>query len=270
MSKRMNGNKIESEYMEEARWKRLLQEDFEKEAQKIIERVEADEELKDIEVPPRMYEELMEKIDAYERKQERKALKLMGKSKKKVYLLVAAATLVAVGIGITSSGGPQHLLEKKKQEVGGREMTQLDTKDGDNIESGVRSEQEFYEEVEEKLGFTPVRFKYLPENSYFERGEVFEDMQIASCQYKYENKILTYKVKANYVDSSCTLDIQESIIDEYEITVGEGVVKIKEYLIKESREKKYSAEFLNQNNYYVITGVMEKKKFEKILKNLRF
>ena len=83
MSKRMKGNKIESEYMEEARWKRLLQEDFEKEAQKIIERVEADEELKDIEVPPRMYEELMEKIDAYERKQERKALKLMGKSKKK-------------------------------------------------------------------------------------------------------------------------------------------------------------------------------------------
>mgnify|MGYP007101011552 CR=1 FL=1 len=34
MSKRMKGNKIENEYMEEARWKRLLQEDFEKEAHK--------------------------------------------------------------------------------------------------------------------------------------------------------------------------------------------------------------------------------------------
>ena len=199
MSKRMKGNKIESEYMEEARWKRLLQEDFEKEAQKIIERVEADEELKDIEVPPRMYEELMEKIDAYERKQERKALKLMGKSKKKVYLLVAAAALVAVGIGITSSGGPQHLLEKKKQEVGGREMTQLDTKDGDNIESGVRSEQEFYEEVGEKLGFTPVKIVYLPENTYYESSEIYEDIEKAQIQYNCDDKILTFQDRKSVV-----------------------------------------------------------------------
>lgn len=270
MGKHINENKIENEYMEEARLKRLLQEDFEKEAQQIIKRAEADEELKDIKVPPNMYEELMEKIDAYEREQERTTLKVMGKPKKKVYLLVAAVALVAVGIGITSAGGPQYLLEKKKQEVGDREMTQLNTKDGDSIESGVRSEQEFYEEVEEKLGFKPVRFRYLPENSYFEKGEVLEDMQLAACQYKCENRVLTYKVKANYLDSSCALDIQEPIIDEYEVTLGEVIVRIKEYLIEESRERKYSAEFLNQNSYYVITGVVEKEEFEKILKNLWF
>ncbi len=270
MSKRMKGNKIESEYMEEARWKRLLQEDFEKEAQKIIERVEADEELKDIEVPPRMYEELMEKIDAYERKQERKALKLMGKSKKKVYLLVAAAALVAVGIGITSSGGPQHLLEKKKQEVGGREMTQLDTKDGDNIESGVRSEQEFYEEVGEKLGFTPVKIVYLPENTYYESSEIYEDIEKAQIQYNCDDKILTFQIKANYSNSSIAFDIQESLIEEYELELAKITAKIKKYHIKETNEREYIAEFVYENNYYVLVAIMEKEKFEEILKKLQF
>ena len=254
MSKRMKGNKIESEYMEEARWKRLLQEDFEKEAQKIIERVEADEELKDIEVPPRMYEELMEKIDAYERKQERKALKLMGKSKKKVYLLVAAAALVAVGIGITSSGGPQHLLEKKKQEVGGREMTQLDTKDGDNIESGVRSEEEFYRQVEEKLGFTPVKMGYLPQNTCFDSADIHEDMQTAQIQYLYNNIVIT----------------KDFNIREYEKKVAETAIRIKEYSVDGSNNNRYSAEFIYKNNYYLMTGTIEKEEFEKILKNLWF
>lgn len=270
MSKRMNGNKIESEYMEEARWKRLLQEDFEKEAQKIIERVEADEELKDIEVPPRMYEELMEKIDAYERKQERKALKLMGKSKKKVYLLVAAAALVAVGIGITSSGGPQHLLEKKKQEIGGREMTQLDTKDGDNIESGVRSEEEFYRQVEEKLGFTPVKMGYLPQNTCFDSADIHEDMQTAQIQYLYNNIVITFQIKANYTEASFAIDTKDFNIREYEKKVAETAIRIKEYSVDGSNNNRYSAEFIYKNNYYLMTGTIEKEEFEKILKNLWF
>lgn len=270
MSKRMNGNKIESEYMEEARLKRLLQEDFEKEAQKIIERVEADEELKDIEVPPRMYEELMEKIDAYERKQERKALKLMGKSKKRVYLLVAAAALVAVGIGITSSGGPQHLLEKKKQEVGGREMTQLDTKDGDNIESGVRSEEEFYRQVEEKLGFNAVKLMYLPENTYFENGEVSENTQNAQIQYNCNDKVLTFQIKANYQESSFASDTEDIVNEEYELELGATTIKIRKLLLKGTEEYKYEAEFVYLNNYYSLIGLVEKGEFEKILKNLWF
>lgn len=270
MGKHINENKIENEYMEEARLKRLLQEDFEKEAQQIIKRAEADEELKDIKVPPNMYEELMEKIDAYEREQERTTLKVMGKPKKKVYLLVAAVALVAVGIGITSAGGPQYLLEKKKQEVGGREMTQLNTKDGDSIESGIQREEEFYREVEKKLGISMVKIQYLPNNTCFENGEIFEDIQKAQIQYNCNNKILTFQIKANYVESSFSFDMQGILIEEYELETELATIKIKKVLLEGTGEYEYGAEFVYQNNYYSLMGIVEKAEFEKILKNLWF
>lgn len=270
MGKHINENKIENEYMEEARLKRLLQEDFEKEAQQIIKRAEEDQELKDIKVPPNMYEELMEKIDAYEREQERTTLKVMGKPKKKVYLLVAAVALVAVGIGITSAGGPQYLLEKKKQEVGGREMTQLNTKDGDSIESGVRSEEDFFRQVEEKLGFNAVRLMYLPNNTCFENGEIFENTQSAQIQYNCNNKVLTFLIKANYLESSFTSDAEDTLTEEYELEMKLATIKVKKFLLEDIGEYEYEAEFVYQNNYYSLVGIAEKAEFEKILKNLWF
>ena len=164
--------------------------------------------------------------------------------------------------------------EKKKQEVGGREMTQLDTKDGDNIESGVRSEEEFYRQVEEKLGFTPVKMGYLPQNTCFDSADIHEDMQTAQIQYFCNEKIYflfgfphqfqSFSFLFAFIriyllhEASFAIDTKDFNIREYEKKVAETAIRIKEYSVDGSNNNRYSAEFIYKNNYYLMTGTIEK------------
>ncbi len=122
--------------------------------------------------------------------------------------------------------------------------------------------------MEEKLGFTPVKMGYLPENTCFDSADIYEDMQTAQIQYLYNNIMITFQIKANYTEASFAIDTQDFNVREYEKKVSDIVIKIKEYLVEHSNKNQYSAEFIYKNNYYLVTGMIEKEEFEKILKNL--
>ena len=65
-------------------------------------------------------------------------------------------------------------------------------------------------------------------------------------------------------------DIEDQLVDTYSYKTDRFAVEVKEYLISESNETEFSAEFDYQKVHYQLTGIMEKAELEEILKNLHF
>jgi len=74
----------------------------------------------------------------------------------------------------------------------------------------------------------------------------------------------------NSKDSSLGQKAIDKLLDEYIVINGEKEISVKEYEVKNKKEKRYIAEFEDKGIQYQLKGVMEKDEFEKILKNLFF
>ena len=73
-----------------------------------------------------------------------------------------------------------------------------------------------------------------------------------------------------YQDFSFGYDIEDTIVDEYVKTVKNTKIEVTEYLIEESNQQEFSARFEYKDVTYILTGIIEKDEFEKILENLHF
>lgn len=259
-----------------------LREEFEREAEMTLEEVENDKNLDNVQVPKEMYEQLMVKINAFEQEQaaskelddsyeiSKYARRRFGFSRRKARGLVAAAAVLVIGAGITSVGGPQYILETMQQAVGGREMTQTDTKDQKKVNSGIREEEEAFECIKEELGFDPIRINYLPRGTVFKDYEILPELYSARLEFDYNGKTLTYRIRANYTQSSYGIDVEDNLIDEWKMAVSGTDINIKEYLIEETGEKEYKAVFRYNNVEYTFIGILQREELEKILQSLYF
>lgn len=259
-----------------------LREEFEKEAKETLEEVENDKDLETVKVPDEMYEQILVKINAFEQEQAaskqlddsyevpRYARRKVGFSRKKTCGLVAAAAVLVIGAGVTSVGGPQYILETMQQKVGGREMTQTDTKNQKKVNSGIRNEEEAFELIKEELGVEPVRLNYLPNGTKFKGCEIFKDLYTARLEFEYNGRTLVYRIQANYTQTSYGIDVEDKLIDEWTIATSGAAINIKQYMIEETGEMEYEATFKYNNVEYSFSGILQKEELQKILQNLYF
>lgn len=259
-----------------------LREEFEKEAKETLEEVENDKDLETVKVPDEMYEQILVKINAFEQEQAaskqlddsyevpRYARRRVGFSRKKTCGLVAAAAVLVIGAGVTSVGGPQYMLETMQQKVGGREMTKMNTKNENRVNSGIRSEEEAFENIKKELGIEPVRLNYLPKGTKFKDCEILKDLYSARTEFEYNGKTLAYRIRANYTQSSYGIDIEDKLVDKWQMEVSGIDIAIKEYQIEETGEIEYEAGFRYNNVAYSLSGIIEWGELEKILQNLYF
>ena len=74
----------------------------------------------------------------------------------------------------------------------------------------------------------------------------------------------------NSKDSSFGEKSVDDLTDEYEITTNGHNISVKEYAIKGSEQKRYTADFKNKDIQYQIKGKLKREELDKILKNLFF
>lgn len=82
--------------------------------------------------------------------------------------VLAAAVIAVFAIGITSVGGPERFIEKMKQTVGGREMTQVDSDNDYVANGGEEKEEAAYQQVKDEYGFDPVKIMVKPQKMVFD------------------------------------------------------------------------------------------------------
>lgn len=193
------------------------------------------------------------------------------KRRKKTVVALAVALVAVLGVGITSLGDGGYVQEFFDQVVGNRVMTQIDSeKDKEHSKSAENEEEKVFEQIKEEFGFDPVRMDYKPLNMEMVDYILEPEFLSATLYYQYEENVFMSFMAPVYQDFSFGYDIEDAVVDKYIKTVENTKIQVTEYVIEASNEQEFSARFEYKDVTYILTGIIEKNEFEKILENLHF
>lgn len=264
--------------------KEFLQRQMEEESEQILETVNSDPELADLEVPEELHDELFAQIRQYEEEkakdrlsdEERELIHLgtvyKKKRKRTKYYVLVAALIAAMAFGMTSIGGPEKVVEIFKRTIAGREQIRVNTDDGKIDPVDVADEAEAYQKIEDKFGFKPARLYYIPDGISFQELKIDETTQSIFLIYTEENQSrLMYRMETNYKKGSRGIDVEDQLVEEYELQVNQVSVAIRDYGVEEEEIHRFNASFEYSGvRYFLLGNDIQKEEFEKILKNLYF
>lgn len=211
---------------------------------------------------------IKEKESAEEEKEKEK--KFGRKRRRRIAAMVTAAAALTLTIGITGIGGPERAKEIVGQLVREREVEKINS-DESNLTITEENEEEAYQLLSDELGTEPVRVFGLVGQMKFKQMEFDKNLQIAELYYDFgEEGKLTFLVNASYKTGSFGLDIEDEIEKEYVVEVKGEKIKVREYRVKETGERRYRASFGYRGLEYYLLGNMKQEDFDYILQNLRF
>ena len=194
-------------------------------------------------------------------------------SRRKAYLSRVAAAVVIVllagGIGVTSFGGPERVMEMMKRNVGSREVEQVDS-NKDNLVIKEENEEKAYQKIKDELGLEPVRIIDRPDGFKYKWTKLEKRAQISEIMYQYKEENILYTISMTQSNNSMGIDVDDIEVGKYMEKVNGVNISIHEYKVSKSKEKRYVAKFKYLGVRYYLTGVMPKKDFNNILKKLYF
>ena len=200
-----------------------------------------------------------------EEAQEKKGRKRFGK----IALNLAAVLALVSVLGITSVGGPARLVEMMKRAVGEREVVQVDSNE-ENLKIAEEREEEAYQKIKDAFGVDPVKIIVRPKQLKFAKLNLDQELQIAEMYYQYNEENVVYFINASYANTSWGVDAEDVVIDSYNKERSGQEIKIQEYQIADTEQKRYSASYTFNGVEYFLIGTMSKADFELIIENLHF
>lgn len=264
----------------------LIQKEFHKEADSIEKDVEAN--CADVVVTAKITEEIRSNVNKdindYEKQrlysllpeEDRRALELGRKiqvkktrKKRKVYLSLAAALVLAMAIGMTSMGGPERIVKLLKMSIEGREVDKITSGD-DNYTSVKAKEEDAYQQVKDTFGSDVVRLVPCIEGLRFKTSVIDNEIQTAEMYYSLNKKNISYFINASYADTSWGVDIEDELVSSWTENIKGCNIDIKEYVVEDLNASKYTAIFEYKGLEYYLCGSLKKEEIEEILNNLYF
>lgn len=190
----------------------------------------------------------------------------------KMYLALAAVIVCVLAMGITSMGGPERIVRMMTQNVGDREVDQVDSNHTDKENKVIEGEEEekAYQEIRDAFGTEVVKLCICLPEMRFDSMELDKDKQMADMYYYYNNKTIAYCINLPYRDGSWGIDFEDPIDKEYSEEIHGCRIKITKYKPNQKGLPRWDARFEYNNIEYLLTGTMKQQEFEKILNNLFF
>ena len=248
-----------------------LKEEVDREAQDIEKEVESRDDLDDIKVSEDMETSLFNKIQEYEYDKRVKKAVHRSKKKRRLFLALAAMLILVCGSVMTGTGSKSYWKVLWERVAGNEKANIINVENMESEETEDWDEVQVFNEIRQTTGISPVRFKYLPEDTKLKSYEIDKTQNRAILFYKYKDQVIRYSMYMNDTDSSHGQIETDQLIEEYQIIAGDNInVNIKEYTVVNYNENRYVAEFEYMDAQYRLMGVMEKEEFDKIIKNLFF
>lgn len=190
----------------------------------------------------------------------------------KMYLALAAVIVCVLAMGITSMGGPERIVRMMTQDVGDREVDQVDSNHTDKVNKVIEGEEEekAYQEIGEVFNTDIVKLSANLKGMKFDSMNLDENNQIAENYYTYNKKTIAYIISAPYRENSWGVDFEDPIEKKYTEKLHNCKVDITVYKIDKNEGFGYAAEFKYNNIDYLLTGTMRQQEFDKLLKSLFF
>ena len=257
-----------------------LQEEIERDVQKIEKEIAEYPELEQIQVTEALDAAILSKIKEYEKEkaEEEEILKLPEKKvvyhkKKKIrwFFILAAVFVLVLGVGMTSVGSKPYWKELLDVFVGdGGSAKVINVEDMDKQKTEDIEEVFVYQEIKEKLGITPVELLYKPKMMELEQYNIDEILKIARLSFKYKDVHMRYTIYASDEDSSWTEKEEDEKVGEYVLFKENIEIKVEEIQKPKQQQNTRIARFEYQGIHYELKGEMKREEFDKILENLYF
>ena len=260
-------------------WNRLTTKLMNLDADHIMKEVNSDPEVRDAEAPDELYDRILSQIHKYEEKRAKEEEELMRlgriykKNKKRNRILILLAAIIGIlGLGITSMGGPKRVFRRVAWMIEDRMQTNIDTDDDRLVEQEKVTEEDVYQQIEDEFRFFPVRLYYKPAGLEFTEAVIEKDTQNIRLYYeKGEEKVLSYTILPNYRTTMIGTDIEDKIVKEYTKEVKGVEVQIKEILVEENQSTRWRATFeYSDVQYFIMMNGFAEEEMEKTVENLYF
>ena len=143
------------------------------------------------------------------------------------FIIAFAAVLVlVVGTSVTSVGSKSYLKELWDRVVGNEKVSVLNVKDMDTQETKDISEIEAYTEIAENLGFSIIRFGYLPENMVLQRYKIDDNQKGVQVFYQYNGEIIRYNIYLNGADSSIGQKEEDILLNTFNVSTTKQTIEV--------------------------------------------
>lgn len=156
------------------------------------------------------------------------------------------------------------------KETGDETLSYVDVENMETMESEDIDELEVDKKIAKVMGVSFVKMQYKPKGMVLKRYTIDKEQRMAVLFYQYGDETIRYYMYMNSKDSSLGEKSVDDLIDKYEITTNGHNISVKEYAIKDSEQKRYTADFENKDIQYQIKGKLKREELDEIIKNLFF
>ena len=214
--------------------------------------------------------ELFNKIQDYEYDKRHKKVVRKKKKSKLVIGALAAVLILVCGSVMTSVGSKSYWKTLWNKEAGDETLSYVDVENMETMESEDIDELEVDKKIAKVMGVSFVKMQYKPKGMVLKRYTIDKEQRMAVLFYQYGDETIRYYMYMNSKDSSFGEKSVDDLIDKYEITTNGHNISVKEYAIKDSEQKRYTADFENKDIQYQIKGKLKREELDEIIKNLFF
>lgn len=286
-------NKNEENSAKSSTW---AEEQFRKEADELVKRLETDDRFDDFEPPEELFQKLVVEArdeglleeentkhledetksteENTKENQNTKVVKFFNYRISKKFLGMTAAAVISCfglfGVSMSTQGGRSYVMDKANEVLGDEKNTEIEN--GEDRLITDRTEEEARNEIEEKLQVEVPQFFYLPDKMDFDSYEIDETAQSVFMKYQGEDTCMYFVIQANYVNTSGIYRNDEGIyLDKIESDISQNVeVELWRIQDEEDYYPTYLAQWDYKNSYYRISGKITEDEMKEIIKNIMY
>lgn len=179
----------------------------------------------------------------------------------KPMILVATVGAILWGTGMMASGRRYYRFWGENRGKGEIVFNNVDAiSEADSLEKA-------YKEIESQTGIKAVEMFYVPEELNF--VDLTIDRGTACISLEYNKKVIYFyqvlKENANSIGYSSDRMLYKELFNRY----LQKNIKIYKKII-DDKDIEFSAQYMNDNAFYYLVGIVEKQEFEKIVQNLNY
>lgn len=187
----------------------------------------------------------------------------------KVAGFVIVCAIAVFAASMTIEANRNYFIDSMKYLTGNDTKILIDN-DSSNDKPSL-DEERARDKIEEEMGVEVPEFLYRPETFEFYDCFIREDAGVANLQYWYSDSIVTLYISDSLEKlQSNSLSLREDGFETIYMDKGEIPVSISETKEKAGIKPIYLAEWERKGFYYQLSARMEKKIFEKIIKEMVF
>ncbi len=179
----------------------------------------------------------------------------------KPMILVATVGAILLGTGMMASGRRYYKYWVREDGKGQIIFNNVDAiSEADSLELA-------YEEIEERVGIKAAGLYYVPEALCFKDLTIERGAACISFEYNQKNIYLyqVLKENANSIGYNSDRILYKELFNRY----LQKNIKIYKKII-DDKDIEYSAQYMNDNAFYYLVGIVEEQEFEKIVQNLNY